>query len=254
MKTGVMIQSRRELIDDDRFAKQLPIDFEKGIFIDGKFEKRVIPTDGEFDRTIAVTSCWFERPLDDDWFIAYQLFVQAGIPVIGELRIFPREDFRRRPPGEWSASLLGVEAKVPAGGITAPLLRKVKFGTVKTKTAETLKEYRTAVPELMSHLGLQIKEIAPRPPKREKRGRPALSDRECARIADFYARRCVEESRSPVSDTAKHFRISMATARTRIATARIRGFLTHSQPGQGWGEITGKTRQVLKQKSVEGAQ
>jgi len=249
-----MIQSRRELIDDDRFAKQLPIDFEKGIFIDGKFEKRVIPTDGEFDRTIAVTSCWFERPLDDDWFIAYQLFVQAGIPVIGELRIFPREDFRRRPPGEWSASLLGVEAKVPAGGITMALLRKVRLGTVKTKTAETLREYRSALggSELMKHLQLEIKEIEQRPPKREKRGRPALSDFEYARIADFYVKRCVEESRSPVSDTAKRFKISMATARMRIATARNRGFLTPAQRGQGWGELTEKAkRQIIRRKAKE---
>src|SRR5262245_19968719 len=72
---------------------------------------------------------WVEAELSDDWRIAYRLFAQDGQPVIGEVRIFLKENDIARPPGEWSALVLGSKATVPRGGITARMLHnEIKLG------------------------------------------------------------------------------------------------------------------------------
>src|SRR5688572_7448137 len=107
----IQIQAWQVLIHSDRFAKQLRI------------ANRIVAADPA-ERTVSVTACWLEAPIDRQWTVAYRLLVQDGIPVIGELRIFPTEKLENRLPGEWSASLLGVEAKAHPGGITTGVIEK----------------------------------------------------------------------------------------------------------------------------------
>src|SRR5688572_1200265 len=64
-----------------------------------------------------VEQVWLEVSLDDEWIAAYQVIPQQGQPVIGEVRVFPLESFKRqtRKAGEWIAgAALGLRASVPA--------------------------------------------------------------------------------------------------------------------------------------------
>src|SRR5437870_4382974 len=77
-----------------------------------------------------VTEQWFTVPVDTEWIAAFRLILQIEgndyVPTLGELRIFPSEAFPSPGPGLWSAEALGLFARVPPGGITARLLRKIK--------------------------------------------------------------------------------------------------------------------------------
>src|SRR5206468_7813862 len=75
-----------------------------------------------------VYEVWVEAAVNDQWMAAYRLVPgQHREPVIAELRIFPRERMNGRPPGRWSAAVLGIEANVPEGGISADLVRRVRI-------------------------------------------------------------------------------------------------------------------------------
>ena len=53
------------------------------------------------------------------WVVASRMFLQNGVPVIGELRLF--RTVPDREAGCWSADYLGTRAQVPNGGITAKI-------------------------------------------------------------------------------------------------------------------------------------
>src|SRR5215475_4292276 len=80
-----------------------------------------------------VKSLWLEAPVGDSWLAAFRVLVQKGRPIIAEVRVFPDEKINLRDKGEWSASMLGVDAKAPDGGITAPLIRDIRLGIVRTQ-------------------------------------------------------------------------------------------------------------------------
>src|SRR5262245_11188551 len=68
---------------------------------------------------------WIETAIDGKWMAAFRLVAnKRGQPVIGEMRIFPAEG--KREPGRWSGEFYGVYSEVPADGITAKLIRKVR--------------------------------------------------------------------------------------------------------------------------------
>src|SRR5260370_40799462 len=67
------------------------------------------------------TDVWAEYPLDPEWTVAYRLAAKNGLPVIAEVRVFPRES--GTPPGTWSADVLGTRAGVPGVGLNTRLLR-----------------------------------------------------------------------------------------------------------------------------------
>jgi len=192
-----------------------------------------------------VRSAWFEVPFGE-WMAAFRLLIQGGMPVIAELRVFPAENYQYRPKGEWSGSLKGTDATAPAGGLTIPVIRQIKIGTFRRKIAEILKEFRQAYPETMKSLNLVVEPEQKKNPN-EKRGRPPLADIFYARIADCYARRCNEESPTPVLDTAKRFRVKKEKVRAWLHAARTRGFLTGGgKQGTGFGELTSKARLLLQ--------
>jgi hypothetical protein len=127
---------------------------------------------------------WLEAPITDDWTGAYRLLIQDGMPVIGEVRIFPTENTKGRQPGEWSIAKLGNLAIVPKGGLTISLLREVKLGIVRTKIAAALELFRQRVPELLVVIHFVPRESKPEKKRNEKRGRPRTPDNEYLKIAD----------------------------------------------------------------------
>lgn len=125
-----------------------------------------------------VGDAWVERTLDETWRVALRLGVDpAGRVVISELRLFPVEPLRLGNTssfGEWSASRLGVRARgVPAGGVTARVLRRVNLGDVH-RFVQTIAAKDVA---RLLDVGF-VKPTRPRPKTTRKRtrrgpGRPA---------------------------------------------------------------------------------
>jgi hypothetical protein len=204
-------------------------------------------------RALAVVhQVWLETPLGKDWTLAGQLHAQNGVWVIGEIRIFPREKLKTRKLGEWSAALRGASAAVPQGGITAPLVHTVRLGALRRKIGRTIEDWRAnpGTRAWLDEIGFSVAE--PRPakeaPDERKRGRPRRPDVEYARIADYYARRCARESRTPVADTARRFRLTAARVRSELWVARERQLLTTTGlKGITGGELTDKARTLLQQ-------
>src|SRR5262245_45214255 len=80
---------------------------------------------------VVVEERWIFTPIGIDWVAGFRLVSQDGRPTIGEFRVFPAEKVEPRlEPGQWSIEALGVHAKVPEGGITSRLLRRVQFPIV----------------------------------------------------------------------------------------------------------------------------
>src|SRR5262245_36402344 len=80
---------------------------------------------------VVIEERWIFTPMGIDWVAGFRLVSQDGRPTIGEFRLFPAEKQELTlEPGQWSIEALGVHAKVPDGGITSRLLRRVKFPMV----------------------------------------------------------------------------------------------------------------------------
>src|SRR5262245_31230036 len=145
---------------------------------------------------------WLEAPLTKGWIVAFRIVIQKGRPVIAELRIFPDENLQDRPVGEWSASMLGNDAKCPRGGVTMHHIRQLRLSILRSEINKVLADYRANAPELLDLVKLE----SPRKPRRVKkprgRGRPSLPDKTLAAMAKLYAERCYSGSLSPVQDTA----------------------------------------------------
>src|SRR5262245_22715902 len=134
-KVNLSLDARHVLLSSELFATQL------------KLPNPICAAD-RLDKTVSVADCWLEMPLDPYWLLALRILLQRGEPIIAELRIFPRERLQHREPGEWSASLLGVHAKAPKGGIPVELVRNVPLGLAHRKMAAILEKYRESVPQL----------------------------------------------------------------------------------------------------------
>lgn len=156
---------------------------------------------------VLVGDVWLEVHVADGWVAASRLAVQAGRLVVAEVRVFPDEDTalrRENPPGRWSAEVLGVNAVVPPGGLTARLLHSVRLG-------EYPQHLRDVIKFVSERLGVQAFEpggslaalgLAPeieRPRARRKFGR---EDRDYAELAREYVRLIEQGSRRPNAEIA----------------------------------------------------
>lgn len=185
-----------------------------------------------------VKEAWVEVELDG-WMVAYRLVAgDFGEPILAELRVFPLETNRDRPAGVWSAEVLGVKAKVPSGGLPADLLRHVsvteprRFGGEFSQWLEKNRKRRAR------KAAQRTERSSP------KRGRPARSDRQLARVARAYVESATE-SRSPVADVASQLRLTPAQVRNILSRARRKGLLSPTQPGRSGGQLSDYARDLL---------
>src|SRR5687768_14691386 len=78
-------------------------------------------------REVGVAEAWVEQPMGD-WIVAYRILPQGGVPVIGEVRVFPRKPRTTDTPGRWDGEVLGLSVEVPEGGLATRHLRRVTVG------------------------------------------------------------------------------------------------------------------------------
>jgi hypothetical protein len=193
---------------------------------------------------VDVQEAWLEVDLDDGWTAAYRVMPQQGQPVIGEVRVFPTESFTSRNPGEWvSGTFLGLNATVPAGGITTRLLRSLQTSETVAAGIEPWKKFLNLVPPARPHFArLGFRRL--RPPRQG--GRRGWSDEDLLRAAVDY----VEiGGRRPVVELAKRWNLKRTRARDLLHSATEKEFLQPGRPGVANRGLTDKAKKALEARS-----
>ena len=234
---------------------------------------QVHPDDAKKYQHLVVQNYWTERPLGDDWTVAYRYTVQNGQPVISELRIFPAEgplNFAGQPrragawgidlkrfggPGHWWAELLGSMASAPPGGLTASLVDKgLHMGTDARLTRQELVRLRRAAPQLFAAEGWEPftavsarAALAGRRPGRKGHGLAFF-----AQLAKEYAERLDAGDPQPNVTIANRRGKTPGWVRDKIFRTRERGLLSPPPaPGKRGGALTPKAEAILKQAERE---
>jgi hypothetical protein len=218
---------------------------------------------------------WVEALVNDQWMAAYRLVQgQHNQPVVAEVRIFPRERTKGRPPGRWSAEVLGIDAKVPEGGISADLVRRVHMGAYRQVGRKFSRWLNRPVDRVVGDDNAQDRpQTAPLPtaqtisgehipsalaadrtitvymlgsPSTRIRGRPPLrSDEFYAKLARDYAQQVAHGSPRPTADVARRRRLSPSKVRDMLHEARRRGLLSPTVRGRFGGQLTDRAREIL---------
>jgi hypothetical protein len=204
------------------------------------------PPDRHRPDEVLVKSVWLEMTIGGAWRAAARLGVQEGRLIVAELRVFPREP--GRPPGIWSAEILGSKAAVPPGGLTARLLRQVHLSEVPARAQALLaSSFRFEAPpgakirvEPLAVEGIPIPQ-RPRPERRTGRG-----DAFYAQLAADYVQAIERGSRQPVKELAKQRSCPRAQIRDMLHEARVRQLLSPGKQGRLGGILTGRATTILR--------
>lgn len=203
---------------------------------------------------------WLEVPVVGGWVAASRLAIQEGRLVIAEVRVFPGEDTALRRgsppkellhmagPGRWSGEVLGVQAEVPPGGLTASTLRTVRLGEhprhVRAVVQWLAKQYGADAFKSggsLAALGLAPEGERPRPARQFGRG-----DLFYARLARDYGRLIERGSEQPVAAIATARGVAVARIRGWLHEARVRGLLTPGVQGRSGGQLTARAERLLR--------
>ncbi len=249
-----------------------------------------IPSDVRMDTAhqvaheVAVVDVWCEVDVDQQWRAAFRLVPYAEQPVIAELRVFPRDDWQGRKPGEWRAEILGMRAPKVVGqrtrtsdtlgrrlpsaathlhasfapirhGITAQLLRQIPVGAHLRSTRAFIQLMRKYWAEsthdphdpIDRELFPQFTSVPSATPQRQ--GPNAWSDLRYAHIAAAYVARIQAGSRRALADIASASRgaLSVAQVRDAVHAARRRGLLTATTTqGRPGGQLTRRAEAILR--------
>lgn len=198
---------------------------------------------GSGARAILVQDVWYEMPLGQDWIAAYRLSFQDDRSrlVIGELRIFPARGPRAPFTGQWLADVLGSDAPVPAGGLTARTVRQatmrgfVPYLEMLFRHARVPFSFATTLSRLSG----------------SRRGRPPKPAAFYATVALLYERSYMSGSSRPTSDVARALSLSQGAARASVKAARQRGFLTRTERGRASGRATDQARQLVSPNELQ---
>lgn len=189
----------------------------------GFFQSVVLPMRQQIRSTgggILRASLWIEDSTSvPGWTMAYQIFEQAGRPVIGEVRIFPSEPGRQEH-GVWS----GAAALVPTGGLTLRLLKRVPL-------AAQARHVDAVFAELRKLVGASPAPRRPAPASGVRRGRKGRPDVFYAQLADDYLK-ALNRSRAPVADLAQRRGVRATQVRDWLHLARRRGLLSAPTRGE----------------------
>jgi hypothetical protein len=167
-----------------------------------------------------------EVPLEGGWLARCRLAPQGGRVVIAELHLVPEEN-------------------VPAGGVTAGVVRNVQVGELRRELERHLADVRekwgdaVLEPEgLLGRHGLaKLAEEASRPAERD--------DAYFARIAARYVELVERGNTRPTPVLAAELGRLESYIAMAIRDARKRGLLTPTTRGRAGGKLTPKAQRLL---------
>lgn len=179
-----------------------------------------------------VRETWVESELGDGWRAAFRMLIQDGLPVVGEIRVYPAEP--DADPGRWSAEIVGDRADVPAGGVTGRLLRRIHVDAARDTFGE------------MQAAGFLLGIDATTPPDFERirhhathnPGRRGHPDTFYAAAAAAYLTHIHAGATTPTEALAAELGLPAWRVRDIVKAARIRGLLTQPPRGRAGGELT----------------
>jgi hypothetical protein len=165
--------------------------------------------------------------------------------VIAELRVFPRGN-KRPGPGRWAAERDGSDAPVPAGGVTASLLRRLRPDTdLREHFGDIVAKHSKELTEDLNTAGLETGAAIDGP----RRGPKGHGDLFYARVARDYARLCDRGEANPTARLAgmrKYHGYTPENLRDYVHRARTRGLLegalANGKPG---GVLSEKAKAIL---------
>ena len=209
-----------------------------------------------------IENIWKVTPLDDAWMAAYRFMVQAGVLVVGEVRVYPRES-AKWSPGEWSGTVGGYSTSVPVGGLTTTVARlganisarlvdaqrDVAWAPSEAKMARRAGLTRRREPfgkeGLFGALGI----IEPDRLSISSGRRTAVLTR-YAKAARVYVVAMGAGNHAPVRAVARRLRVTPTVARSLVHEARANGLLLpkHAIQGRAQGQLTARARQLLELK------
>jgi hypothetical protein len=188
--------------------------------------------------SVVTNDLWVTKRLDGGWVAAYRLVVQDGAFVVGELRIHPDEGSTYSSPGVWSGIWKGLDAQVPAGGLTATLAREgAKMQSSLTEGRGILRSLNKQtdeglLKELQEDHGLATL-TEPKKPGYSTSGRLGKPHAYYRRVAKEYSRALRQNSRHPNQDVALTLGLdSVSKARDAVYRARRMGLLPPTQRGR----------------------
>jgi hypothetical protein len=172
---------------------------------------------------------WQETDLDSGWTVRERMAMQGGRRVVSELSIVP------------------TSGTVPAGGITARLLRRVKVGQFARCLQETITQYfgADAADRLFDGFGWSSRK---RPRRRPQHRR--VDDRYYAELARDYVTLWQQGDRKPTNTLARLRDGRPEQIRSHIHLARANGFLSGTKRGTAGGLLTRKAERELAKKET----
>lgn len=196
-------------------------------------------------REYRVRDAWFETILDDkrEWIAAFHLVIQHGRPVVAELRVFPNEetDDFVNDVGGWTGSENAEDASVPEGGLTSPMLKKVRF--------LPLESIDVVVARARAHASYQrdLEQFGfgSAVPSKRRPGPKGKSDLWFAKLVREYVNLVEAGERYPVAVLAKKKRRSPEQMRDFIHQARKREVLSQAPKGKAGGHLTRYGEELL---------
>lgn len=203
--------------------------------------------------TNGLTDEIFQGQLGRGWIYEQRLTRQDGAWVVAELRVFPESSQERSSMWDKDqVTVSNVSAELPRGGLTARLLREVRFGR---GPHSSLVELDTA---FMNYVTARQQRIAAE--QRERRANERLlstaapvaarmkRDIALAETAKLYVEARRRGSRHPNLEVARVLKMKPEQVRDAIHRARTRGLLTSDglkRQGAAKGELTKKAEALL---------
>ena len=172
---------------------------------------------------------WQDTDLDNGWTVRERMASQGGRRVVSELSIVP------------------TSGTVPAGGITARLLRRVKIGQFARGLQQTIAKYFGADAADRVFDTLQWSS-GTRPRKRPRHRR--VDDRYYAELARDYVTLWQHDDRKPTKTLARLRDVRPEHMRSQIHLARANGFLGETTRGTAGGSLTRKAERELSKKDT----
>ncbi len=186
---------------------------------------------------------WIEGKIDADWFARARMVGRGGRAVVAELRLCAID-------------------RVPVGGITQEVVRRVPLGScgpyllaykssVESSGIGGLRQHLAAFSAAAARAGLDLDRLGSneRPRPRRATGRDDLF---YARLASDYVAVIKSGSRAPIKELAAARGEHNARVRDLVHEARKRGLLSPGSSGVRGGELLPRAKTLLKQAARKG--